>query len=119
MPTLQTIIPQFFQGGTLWRRNLTGNLWECLTISGLLIAVLHWFPWLRKLKRTYAYGIGTGVIWLGVFLYLGPSALFWKLALFPAIVGGVVIATKRLDHWLKRFASLYLNSRPDNGTRRK
>jgi uncharacterized membrane protein len=57
----------------------------------LLLALQHWFPWPRRLKRLEAYAIGTATVWLGVGMTLGWSPLFWKLLLIP-VAGGAGVA---------------------------
>ena len=47
--------------------------WLCLAggavLSGLLLAVGHWFPWPRRLRRMEAYTYGVGSIWVGFSLW--------------------------------------------------
>ena len=57
----------------------------------LLLALQHWFPWPRKLKRLEAYTIGTATVWLGVGMALQWSPLFWRLAVIP-VAGGIGVA---------------------------
>ena len=77
---------------------------NALAIAGLTIAVFHLLQWpWGELHRVVAYCLGTAVIWLGVFLYLGPSELFWQLARFPLVVGVTVLvlkATGQLQRWV-------------------
>ncbi len=68
---------------------------NALVIAGLTIAVFHLFRWpWGELHRVVAYAVGTSVIWGGVYLYLGPSPLFWQLSLFPVVVGSTTLVLK-------------------------
>jgi len=75
-------------------QDFQGHLGACLVAVGLGIGIFHLYPWPKQLHRVLAYAIGTGTIWAGVYLYLGPSPLFWQLALFPLVVGGVTLVFK-------------------------
>jgi hypothetical protein len=110
---------------------LIDQLWVCLLIAGLAIAAFHWLPWpWGELHRVLAYAVGTSVIWLGVFLYLGPSTLFWQLSQFPLVVGVTVLVLKFAGQvvrwailhgwpWLSRQIVYWLTTRSGNGERRR
>ena len=101
------------------------NLAVCLALSGLAIGWFHLirWPW-GELHRVLAYAVGTSVIWAGVFLYLGPSSLFWQLSQFPLVVGVTVLVLKFAGQ-AQRWAILtawpwmrsWLRRRLDDGTR--
>ena len=40
-----------------------------VVLAVLLLAVAHWFPWLRKLPRMWAYRIGVACLWSGFALW--------------------------------------------------
>lgn len=40
-----------------------------VTLPVLMLAVAHWFPWVRKLPRLWAYRIGVFCIWTGFALW--------------------------------------------------
>ena len=97
---------------------LQGNLSVCLVIAGLAISVIHLFRWPREMHRVLAYCVGTATIWLGVFLYLGPSPLFWELAWFPAVVGVVVLALKgwgQAQTWVMKAITTIRQADDDEG----
>ena len=73
-----------------------------MAVTGLGMAVLHWFPWPRKLRRLEAYALGTGSVLLGQFLWLGWCDTFLLLAAFP-LAAGIVTA---LGWWYDRYANL-------------
>ena len=62
------------------------------TITGLLLAALHWLPWAKDLPRLVAYVIGCSAIWAGQGVYLRFDRRWRRLFLFPAI-GGLVTGT--------------------------
>ena len=65
-----------------------------VTLPVLLLAVAHWFPWVRTLPRLWAYRIGTACLWSGFALWrflVGD----WKTPLGLAViclVGGSAVA---------------------------
>jgi hypothetical protein len=68
----------------LWQ---LGTLIAGSALTGLLLAVGHWFPWVRRLPRLKAYEYGTASI-------LAGFALWRLLNLDPvAVLGFGVIAT--------------------------
>jgi hypothetical protein len=86
-------------------------LWVCILVMCLSLAFGHCFKWPRRLPRLVAYSFGTGAIWYGVFLYLGPGEVFWKLALFP-LWAGVTTGTLWLIDWgLMKLSDVYLDWR--------
>lgn len=74
-----------------------------LTITGLLLGLLHWFPWTRRLPRLAAYAAGVGAINLGLFLWLGPCETFFRVFAFSAVAGGATALSwgvDRLGNWI-------------------
>jgi hypothetical protein len=68
-----------------------------LTITGLLLALLHWLPWRRKLHRLTAYGMGLGAVLIGQAVWLGLTIQLARIAAFYAVGGFVVMATYAYD----------------------
>jgi hypothetical protein len=71
-------------------------------IAGLLMAVLHWFPWSHRLHRVSAYAAGLGGI-MAVFtalalLYRWYDALI-ALWCIVATAGGATIICYAYDSW--------------------
>ena len=42
-----------------------------VALSVLLLAVFHWFPWVHRLPRLWAYRIGVACLWCGFALWRG------------------------------------------------
>ena len=40
-----------------------------IVLTVLLLAVAHWFPWIRRLPRMWAYRIGVACLWSGFALW--------------------------------------------------
>ena len=40
-----------------------------ITLAVLLLAIAHWFPWIRRLPRMWAYRIGVACLWCGFALW--------------------------------------------------
>ena len=40
-----------------------------VALAVLLLAVAHWFPWIRRLPRLWAYRIGVACLWCGFALW--------------------------------------------------
>lgn len=59
----------------------------------LLLAVAHWFPWLRQLPRLWAYRIGVACLWCGFALWrllLGDWVTSVGLAVICLVCGCAV-----------------------------
>jgi hypothetical protein len=73
-------------------------------ITVALLAIGHWFPWLQRLTRLWAYAYGVGAIWIG-FIYWQLMAGDWQAVLGLTIiitVGGLtVVLCYQIDHWVK------------------
>ena len=72
---------------------------------GLLLGVVHWFPWSRELPKLVTYSLGTAIIWAGVYLYKQYDNLLW----FPLVAGCVTFAMWGIDWLLRRIAAVYLD----------
>ena len=79
-------------------------LWACLLIMGLLLGVVHWFPWLRELPKLVTYSLGTAIIWAGVYLYNPRNDLLW----FPFVAGVATFGMWGIDWLLDWVANVYL-----------
>jgi hypothetical protein len=65
-----------------------------LVVMGLLLALLHFFPWPHKLPRLGAYALGVLALLIGEALWLLPAGRLadWGGLVVFAVVGGVVTA---------------------------
>lgn len=75
-------------------------------VSGSLLAIGHWFPWLNgELTRIQAYIYGTASIWAGVAVWRGLFGGEWLtplgLLLIDIVAGLVVIGAYRWDAWVQ------------------
>ena len=86
-------------------------LWICVLVMCLALAFGHCFRWPRKLPRLVAYVFGTGAIWGGVFLYLGPGEAFRELAWFPFWAGVTTAGLWLVDWVLAKLVNVYLDWR--------
>jgi hypothetical protein len=79
-------------------RNGNIRLGLAVTITALVLAVQHWFPWWRKLRRLEAYTLGTAAVLAGQGVYLGFNRAWRKLALIAGL-GGLVVFGAYLYDW--------------------
>ena len=70
-----------------------GTLAAGVVLAPLVLALGHWFPWVRRLPRLRAYAYGTASIWIGFALWralngdwLSPAGLA-----VVALVGGAAV----------------------------
>ena len=74
-------------------------------IACLLLAVFHWFPYVRRLSRVQAYAIGCTAIWVGFTIWRGIEGDWLTpagLAVIIVFSGVTVITGYRIDHWTRR-----------------
>ena len=74
----------------------------------LLLAVAHWFPWVRRLPRMWAYRIGVFCIWCGFALWrllLGDWLTTIGLAVICLVSGFAVASFYWLDDQMSAIGS--------------
>lgn len=74
-------------------------------LSVLLLAILHWFPWVRRLPRLTCYKLGVAAIWLGFATWRGLAGdWITPLGLAMIVVAGglAVIGAYRIDDVVQR-----------------
>ena len=71
-----------------------------LITTALLLLFGHYFAWPKRLHQLWAYVYGVAAIYIGIYIYLGPSTTFWSLCLFP-IVGGAATGLSYGYDWLR------------------
>jgi hypothetical protein len=81
-----------------------------LTLTALLLAAGHWFPWPKRLHRLLAYTYGVGAILAGAAIWLGLLGLWttWLGFLAFAVIGGAVTA---LAYGIDGLLNLWLRTR--------
>lgn len=81
-----------------------------LTLTALLLAAGHWFPWPKRLHRLLAYAYGVGAILAGTAIWLGLLGLWslWLGLLAFAVISGV---TTGLAYGIDRLLNLWLRTR--------
>lgn len=79
-----------------------------LTVTALLLALGHWFPWPKRLPRLAAYAYGVAAILVGASVWLGLLNMWgvWLGFAAFALVGGIVTALawgtdSLLNLWLR------------------
>lgn len=74
-------------------------------IGTLLLAVLHWFPYVRRRSRLQAYATGCAAIWLAFTIWRALHG-DWQTPLGLLVIiasgGSAVILGYRIDHWTRR-----------------
>lgn len=74
-----------------------------VTLPVLLLAIAHWFPWVRKLPRLWAYRIGVFCLWCGYALWrllLGDWVTPLGLAAICLVAGYAVACFYWIDDQL-------------------
>ncbi len=74
-------------------------------ISALLLAVQHWFPYVRRLTRIQAYVLGVIALWLGFAFWrcmVGDWVTPLGLLGISMVGGGVVWAAYTIDEFSRR-----------------
>jgi ABC-type multidrug transport system permease subunit len=85
---------------TIWQ---LGILAAGAILTGLLLAVGHWFPWVRRLPRLTAYTYGVSSILIGFSLWrlLNQDWLTVAGLVIICIAGGAVVKMAyQVDHWV-------------------
>lgn len=67
-----------------------------LTTTCLLLAVLHWFPWPKRLHAIANYTLGTGSIFIGMTIWREN----WTIWIFPLTAGVAVCICYAIDYLL-------------------
>ena len=80
-----------------------------LSLTALLLAAGHWFPWPKRLHRLLAYAYGVGAILVGTAIWLGLLGLWpiWLGILAFALISGAITGLAYgidglLNLWLRR-----------------
>jgi len=76
-------------GGIYWQ---VGTFVAGATLTALLLAVGHWYPWIERLPRVQAYVYGTVAIQLGISLWRGLNG-DWLVVIGAWLITGVGGAT--------------------------
>jgi len=82
-----------------------GTLAAGAVLAGLLLAVGHWFPWVRRLGRVPAYVYGVVPLWLGFGLWRilnGDWLTVVGLALIAVAGGATVVGAYWVDGVVER-----------------
>lgn len=81
-----------------------------LTLTGLLLAAGHWFPWPKRLHRLLAYTYGVSAILAGAAIWLGLLGLWatWCGILAFAVIGGAITS---LAYGIDGLLNLWLRTR--------
>jgi hypothetical protein len=101
--------------------NFNTTWFVALTITILLLAVAHWFPWPwwngRKLPRLVAYSLGCGCLLTGIIIYLSSvnTSLILPVALLFILPGIAVFICWALD----RFAVAINKGRNERSSKEK
>jgi hypothetical protein len=89
---------------------ISSMVWQVSTLvagavlTGLILAVEHWFPWVETLPRVQAYTWGTLAIWAGFTawrLLNGDWVTPAGLMLIAMIGGAVVVLAYKIDAWIE------------------
>lgn len=82
---------------SMWWR--LGTLGAGALLTALVLAVGHWFPWVRKLPRVRAYVYGVVSIWLGfaVWRFLNGD---WRSPVGLVIIASAGGATVIGAYWI-------------------
>jgi len=94
-----------------------GRLVSGAVLTALLLAVGHWFPWVKPLSRVHAYIYGVGAIVAGFALWQLLSGT-WMTVVGLLIIcgagGGTVIVAYRVDGVVKRLRQAHMAERGDD-----
>lgn len=80
-----------------------------LAITGLLLALGHWFPWPQRLHRLLAYIYGVASILVGTAIWLGWQGqwvIVGGLAAIALLGGAVTVGCYGVDWALNAWAKL-------------
>jgi len=81
------------------------SVWEIGTLiagsvlTGLLLALGHWFPWPRQLRWLHRYTYGVAAIWIGFALWRLLNA-DWLTVVGLIIIAGAGGFTVIVTYWL-------------------
>jgi len=71
-------------------------------VTGLMLAVGHYFPWVRDMRRTEAYVYGVVMIFVGIAVWLFPDPILLPMCAFPIVAGIVVLGAYQYDNLRNR-----------------
>ena len=92
------------------------------SLTTLLLAVGHWFPWPRRLSRLQAYVYGVSAIGLGFTIWRGLDGDWWHVAglwVLAGLGGAVVFLAYWLDDIVIRLRKAEKGDTLINGTEKR
>ena len=100
--------------GVMWQ---WGTLGVGMVVTALLLAVGHWFPWPRRLRRIEAYMYGGSALWVGLAAWRLLNG-DWQTAvgvLAIDLVGwGTVAGAYQVDGLVRRIRQARATERTDD-----